>query len=124
MQYPRVDRSSMVTVRMVRVFRPGTLHRPEGAVSLRASEVGVFDGRTVAALHQRMVTKFRHSRLSNEDRKETSVPSKDVDMALYIRTPAGLPSAADAAIVTTALAAPGSSLFGGFTWRTLPSMRH
>lgn len=60
---PRVDRSSMITVRMVKYSVPA---RPIGRkvrVSLRASEVVVFDGRIVAA---------RHARLSAKGRRQSS----------------------------------------------------
>jgi hypothetical protein len=50
---PRVDRSSMVTVRMVKCSVPARFIGRKVRVSLRASEVVVFDGRTVAARHQR-----------------------------------------------------------------------
>lgn len=58
---PRVDRSSMVTVRMVKYSVPARFIGRKVRVSLRASEVVVFDGRTVVARHQRMVTKFGQS---------------------------------------------------------------
>ena len=51
---PRVDRSSMVTVRMVKYSVPARLIGRRVRVSLRASELAVFDGRTVAARHQRV----------------------------------------------------------------------
>lgn len=50
---PRVDRSSMVTVRMVKYSVPARLIGRR-VVSLRASELAVFDGRTMAARHQRV----------------------------------------------------------------------
>ncbi|MDP9989558.1 hypothetical protein J2S98_004749 [Arthrobacter oryzae] len=54
---PRVDRSSMITVRMVKYSVPARLIGRRVRVSLRASEVVVFDGRAVAARHQRIVAK-------------------------------------------------------------------
>ncbi|WP_264671192.1 IS21 family transposase [Arthrobacter sp. VKM Ac-2550] len=54
---PRVDRSSMVTVRMVKYSVPARFIGRRVRVSLRASEVLVFDGRTVAARHQRIAAK-------------------------------------------------------------------
>ena len=55
--YPRVDRSSMVTVRMVKYSVPARFIGRKVRVSLRASEVVVFDGCAVAARHQRVVAK-------------------------------------------------------------------
>src|SRR6478752_3717783 len=55
--YPRVDRSSMITVRMVKYSVPARLIGRRVRVSLRASEVVVFDGRAVAARHQRIIAK-------------------------------------------------------------------
>jgi transposase len=54
---PRVDRSSMITVRMVKYSVPARFIGRKVRVSLRASEVVVFDGRAVAARHQRIVAK-------------------------------------------------------------------
>jgi hypothetical protein len=54
---PRVDRSSMVTVRMVKYSVPARFIGRRVRVSLRASEVVVFDGRTVAARHQRVTAR-------------------------------------------------------------------
>ena len=54
---PRVDRSSMITVRMVKYSVPARFIGRKVRVSLRASEVVVFDGRTVAARHRRIVVK-------------------------------------------------------------------
>ena len=58
---PRVDRSSMVTVRMVKYSVPARFIGRKVRVSLRASEVVVFDGRTVAARHQRIVARTGQS---------------------------------------------------------------
>jgi len=55
--HPRVDRSSMVTVRMVRYSVPARLIGRRVRVSLRASEVVVFDGRTVVAIHPRIAAR-------------------------------------------------------------------
>ena len=54
---PRVDRSSMITVRMVAYSVPAQFIGRKVRVSLRASEVVVFDGRVVAARHQRIAAK-------------------------------------------------------------------
>lgn len=58
---PRVDRSSMITVRMVKYSVPARFIGRKVRVSLRASEVVVFDGRAVAARHQRIVAKYGQS---------------------------------------------------------------
>ena len=58
---PRVDRSSMVTVRMVKYSVPARFIGRRLRVSLRASEVVVFDGRAVVATHQRIVAKHGQS---------------------------------------------------------------
>ncbi len=55
--HPRVDRSSLVTVRMVRYSVPARLIGHRVRVSLRASEVVVFDGRTVVAAHPRIAAR-------------------------------------------------------------------
>lgn len=54
---PRVDRSSMITVRMMKYSVPARLIGRKVRVSLRASEVVAFDGRTVAARHPRLAAK-------------------------------------------------------------------
>ncbi|MFK4295968.1 hypothetical protein ABH924_001105 [Arthrobacter sp. GAS37] len=54
---PRVDRSSMITVRIVKYSVPARFVGRKARVSLRASEVVVFEGRTVVARHQRIVAK-------------------------------------------------------------------
>ena len=54
---PRVDRSAMITVRMVKYSVPARFIGRKVRVSLRASEVVVFDGRTVSARHQRIAAK-------------------------------------------------------------------
>lgn len=58
---PRVDRSSMVTVRMVKYSVPARFIGRSLRVSLRASEVLVFDGCAVVARHQRIVAKHGQS---------------------------------------------------------------
>ena len=58
---PRVDRSSMITVRMVKYSIPARFIGRKVRVSLRASELVVFDGRTVVARHQRVVAKSGQS---------------------------------------------------------------
>jgi hypothetical protein len=54
---PRVDRSSLITVRMVKYSVPARFMGRKVRVSLRASGVVVFDGRAVAARHWRIVAK-------------------------------------------------------------------
>lgn len=54
---PRVDRSSMITVRMVKYSVPARLIGRKVRVSLRASEIIVFDGNTVVARHARLSAK-------------------------------------------------------------------
>lgn len=51
---PRVDRSSMITVRMVKYSVPVRLIGRKVRVSLRASEIVVFDGNVVIARHARL----------------------------------------------------------------------
>lgn len=58
---PRVDRSSMITVRMVKYSVPARFIGRKIRVSLRASEVVVFDGRTIVARHQRITIKHGQS---------------------------------------------------------------
>ncbi len=53
---PRVDRSSLITVRMAKYSVPARLINRRVRVSLRASEVVIFDGRTVVAEHPRVVS--------------------------------------------------------------------
>ncbi|TWP32363.1 IS21 family transposase [Leekyejoonella antrihumi] len=57
---PRVDRSSMITVRMVKYSVPAHLIGRRVRVALRASELVVFDGRTIVATHPRVVAKSGH----------------------------------------------------------------
>lgn len=52
---PRVDRSALVTVRMAKYSVPARLIGRRVRVSLRASQVQVFDGRTLVARHPRVV---------------------------------------------------------------------
>lgn len=54
---PRVDRSSMISVRMIKYSVPAHLIGRRVRVSLRASEVVVFEGRTVVAVHPRVVAR-------------------------------------------------------------------
>ena len=54
---PRVDRSGLVTVRMVKYSVPAHLIGRRVRVSLRATEVVVFEGRSVAAVHPRVVAR-------------------------------------------------------------------
>ncbi|MET1156702.1 IS21 family transposase [Arthrobacter sp.] len=58
---PTVDRSSLITVRMVKYSVPARLIGRKVRVSLRASEVVVFDGRTVVARHQRVAARSGQS---------------------------------------------------------------
>lgn len=58
---PRVDRSSMVTVRMVKYSVPARFIGRKLRVSLRASEVVIFDGRTVVARHERIAARTGQS---------------------------------------------------------------
>jgi hypothetical protein len=53
---PRVDRSSLVRVRMASYSVPARLIHRTVRVSLRASEVVIFDGRVEVARHPRVVT--------------------------------------------------------------------
>lgn len=52
---PRVDRSALVTVRMAKYSVPARMIGSPVRVSLRASEVVIFDGRTEIARHPRVV---------------------------------------------------------------------
>lgn len=52
--HPRVDRTSMVMIRMVKYSVPARFIGRKVRVSLRASEVVIFDGRTVIARHERI----------------------------------------------------------------------
>lgn len=54
---PRVDRSSLITVRMAKYSVPSRFIGRQVRVSLRASELVVFDGRTVIAQHPRVVAR-------------------------------------------------------------------
>jgi transposase len=54
---PRVDRSSLITVRMAKYSVPARLIGRQVRVSLRASELIVFDGRTAVARHPRVVAR-------------------------------------------------------------------
>ena len=54
---PRVDRSSLITVRMAKYSVPAKYINRPVRVALRASEVVVFSGRTVIAQHPRVITK-------------------------------------------------------------------
>ncbi len=55
--HPRVDRSSLIRVRMARYSVPARLIGRQVRVSLRASEVVVFDGREQVARHERVVAR-------------------------------------------------------------------
>ncbi|GAA3139040.1 IS21 family transposase [Rhodococcus baikonurensis] len=54
---PRVDRSALITVRMAKYSVPARFIGRQVRVSLRASELVVFDGRTVIARHGRVVAR-------------------------------------------------------------------
>ena len=54
---PRVDRSSLITVRMVKYSVPVRFIGRNVRVSLRASQVVVFDGRTPIAIHPRIAAR-------------------------------------------------------------------
>lgn len=58
---PRVDRSSMVMVRMVKYSVPARFIGRKVRVSLRASELVIFDGRTVIARHERIPSRTGQS---------------------------------------------------------------
>ena len=55
--HPRVDRSALITVRMVKYSVPAHLIGQRVRVSLRASCVVVFEGRSVVATHPRLGTR-------------------------------------------------------------------
>lgn len=55
--HPRVDRSSMITIRMARYSVPSRLIGRQVRVSLRASELIVFDARIAVARHERVVAR-------------------------------------------------------------------
>lgn len=75
---PRVDRSSMITVRMVKYSVPARFIGRKVRVALRASEIVVFDGRTVVARHQRIIVK--HGQSVQLDHYLTSSLLKPADM--------------------------------------------
>jgi transposase len=54
---PRVDRSSLVTIRSTKYSVPARFINRKVRVSLRATEVRVFDGRTLIAAHPRTVAR-------------------------------------------------------------------
>ena len=62
---PRVDRSALITVRMAKYSVPARMINRRVRVSLRASEVVIFDGRTEIARHPRVVA--RHGQSVNLD---------------------------------------------------------
>lgn len=55
--HPRVDRSAMITVRMMRYSVPAHLIGRKVRVSLRASHLLVFDGHTLVATHPRVASR-------------------------------------------------------------------
>lgn len=58
--HPRVDRSAMITVRMMKYSVPARLIGRRVRVSLRASHLLVFDGHQVVARHQRVASRGGH----------------------------------------------------------------
>ncbi|WP_448232120.1 IS21 family transposase [Microbacterium lacticum] len=56
--YPRVDRSGLVTVRQAKYSVPVRLIGRKLRVSLRASQLVVFDGRQVVARHERVIERY------------------------------------------------------------------
>lgn len=58
--HPRVDRSAMITVRMVKYSVPAHLIGHRVRVSLRASQLVVFEGGTVVATHPRVAARTGH----------------------------------------------------------------
>jgi transposase len=56
--YPRVDRSALVTVRQAKYSVPVRFIGRKLRVSLRASELVVFDGRTIVARHERVIERY------------------------------------------------------------------
>ncbi|KJL24293.1 hypothetical protein RL72_01784 [Microbacterium azadirachtae] len=56
--YPRVDRSALVTVRQAKYSVPVRFIGRKLRVSLRASELVVFDGRQVVARHERVIERY------------------------------------------------------------------
>ncbi len=58
--HPRVDRSSLITVRMVKYSVPAHLIGRRVRVSLRASRVVVFEGHAIIASHPRVVSRAGH----------------------------------------------------------------
>ncbi|MCH6471189.1 IS21 family transposase [Sinomonas terrae] len=59
--YPRVDRSALITVRQAKYSVPARLIGRKVRVSLRATELVVFDGRTQVARHERVVERYGQS---------------------------------------------------------------
>lgn len=59
--HPRVDRSSLITVRQSKYSVPAHLIGRPVRVSLRASEVVIFDGHTEVARHERVVARYGQS---------------------------------------------------------------
>ncbi len=55
--HPRIDRSSLITVRMAKYSVPARLIGRKVRVSLRASEIVVFDGHREVARHERVVAR-------------------------------------------------------------------
>ncbi|MFW6599833.1 IS21 family transposase [Propionibacteriaceae bacterium Y2011] len=58
--HPRVDRSAMITVRMMRYSVPAHLIGRKVRVSLRASHLAVYDGHTLVATHRRVASRGGH----------------------------------------------------------------
>lgn len=58
--HPRVDRSAMITVRMMRYSVPAHLIGRKVRVCLRASHLAVFDGAAMVATHRRVASRGGH----------------------------------------------------------------
>lgn len=58
--HPRVDRSAMITVRMMKYSVPARLIGRKVRVSLQASRLIVFDGHTAVATHPRVASRGGH----------------------------------------------------------------
>lgn len=58
--HPRVDRSSMITVRMMKYSVPAHLIGRKVRVSLRASHLNIYDGHQLVATHPRVASRGGH----------------------------------------------------------------
>lgn len=77
---PRVDRSALITVRMAKYSVPAHFIGRQLRVSLRASEVVVFDGRAVIARYQRVIARggqsLKSRPLSRSTAHQTRCPAR------------------------------------------------